>query len=102
MKEKTIGQLLEEARQKSGAAKLAGHDIMDLERFAPDTRHMITFDVLSHDSNIGFKGDHTRLFLTDEGYKRASEAQEKEYIKIKTHAAVMAGRLYYDNRQMER
>lgn len=29
---------------------------MDLERFAPDTRHMIVFDVLSHDSPIGWKG----------------------------------------------
>lgn len=30
-KEKSIGELLEEAQKKSGAAKLAGHDIMDLE-----------------------------------------------------------------------
>lgn len=54
-KGKTIGELLEEARKKSGAPKLAGHDIMDLERFAPDTRHMIVFDVFSHESPFGFK-----------------------------------------------
>lgn len=70
-KGKTIGELLEEARKKSGAPKLAGHDIMDLERFAPDTRHMIVFDVLSHESPVGFKGERIRLFLTDEGYKKA-------------------------------
>lgn len=49
-KARTIGEMLAEARQKSGAEKLAGHDIMGLERFAPDTRHMIVFDVLSHES----------------------------------------------------
>ena len=47
-KARTIGELLAEARQKSGAEKLTGHDIMALERFAPDTRHMIVLDVLSH------------------------------------------------------
>ena len=49
-KARTIGEMLAEARQKSGAEKLAGHDIMALERFAPDTRHMIVLDVLSHES----------------------------------------------------
>ena len=29
--------------------KMTGHDIMALERFDPDTRHMIVFDVLSHE-----------------------------------------------------
>lgn len=52
-KAKTIGELLAEARQKSGAEKLAGHDIMALERFAPDTRHMVILDVLSHKSPVG-------------------------------------------------
>ena len=49
-KARTVGEMLAEARQQSGAQKLAGHDIMALERFAPDTRHMIVFDVLSHES----------------------------------------------------
>lgn len=35
-KPRTIGEQLAEVRQKSGAEKLAGHDIMGLERFAPD------------------------------------------------------------------
>ena len=67
-KEKSIGELLEEARKKSGAPKLAGHDIMDLERFAPDTRHMSVFDVLTDDSLIGWKEEKTLTFLTDQGY----------------------------------
>ena len=55
-KPQTIGEMLAKARQKSGAQKLAGHDIMALEGFDPDTRHMIVFDVLSHESPMGWKG----------------------------------------------
>lgn len=38
-KARTIGEMLAEARQQSGAQKLSGHDIMALERFDPATRH---------------------------------------------------------------
>ena len=31
---KTIGQLMEEMRQKAGAQNYHGHDYMDLQRFA--------------------------------------------------------------------
>ena len=37
---KTIGQLMEEMRQKAGAQNYHGHDYMDLQRFAENTRHM--------------------------------------------------------------
>ena len=67
-KARTIGEMLAEARQQSGAQKMTGHDIMALERFDPDTRHMIVFDVLSHESPMGYKGDKMRLFLTEAGY----------------------------------
>ena len=46
---RTIGEKIAEARQQSGAEKLKGHDIMALERFDPEVRHMIVFDVLSYD-----------------------------------------------------
>ena len=49
---KTIGQLMEEMRQKAGAQNYHGHDYMDLQRFAENTRHMIIFDVLTHDSPV--------------------------------------------------
>lgn len=100
-KARTIGEMLAEARQQSGAAKLAGHDIMALERFDPDTRHMIVFDVLSHESPLGFKGDRMRLFLTDAGYSRALENQDKGFIKIRNHAKVLAGNLHYDRKDRE-
>ena len=95
-KPQTIGEMLAEARQKSGAQKLAGHDIMALERFDPDTRHMIVFDVLSHESPMGYKGECMRLFLTDQGYQKAWENQDKGFIKIRNHAKVIAGNLRYD------
>lgn len=45
---RTIGERIAEARQQSGAEKLKGHDIMGLERFDPEVKHMIVFDVLSY------------------------------------------------------
>ena len=60
---RTIGEKIAEARQQSGAEKLKGHDIMALERFDPEVKHMIVFDVLSYDSPVGDKGDKMRLFL---------------------------------------
>ena len=88
-KARTIGEMLAEARQQSGAQKLSGHDIMALERFDPATRHMIVFDVLTHDSPVGWKGEKMRLFLTDTGYSKALENQEKGHIKIRNHAKVL-------------
>lgn len=98
---KTFGEMLDEARQKSGAAKLAGHDIMDLERFAPDTRHMIVFDVLTHDSPIGWKGERCRAFLTDLGYQNSLENEKLGHIKIRNHAKVIAGHLHYDRKNRD-
>lgn len=81
---------------------MKGHDIMALERFADDTRHMIVFDVVSEESDMGEPGDKMRLFLTDEGYKKFQGEQEKGNVKIRKHARVFpSGRLSYD-RGMER
>ena len=85
---KTIGQLMEEMRQKAGAQNYHGHDYMDLQRFAENTRHMIIFDVLTHDSPVGWKGERTRLFLSDIGYEKALDSQANGQIKILSHAKV--------------
>lgn len=81
---RTIGEKIAEARQQSGAEKLKGHDIMALERFDPEVKHMIVFDVLSYDSPVGDKGDKMRLFLTDAGYQKFLESQERGEVKLKT------------------
>ena len=96
-KNKTIGELLDEARKKSGEPVLAGHDIMALERFGEDTRHMIVFDVLSHSSPVGWKGERMRLFLTDEGYQKSMDSQSRKEIKIHRHAKVSKGDIFYDH-----
>lgn len=108
---KTVGEMLAETRQKAayantGAAQegwMKGHDIMALERFADDMHHMIVFDVLSGESDIGDPSDRMRLFLTEEGYRKLQGEQEKGNVKIRKHARVLSGgRLSYDRKGMER
>ena len=57
---------------------------------------MIIFDVLTDDSPVGWKGERTRLFLTEAGYQKSLGNQEKGHIKILSHAKVRQGYLYYD------
>ena len=52
------------------------------KRQAENTRHMIIFDVLTHDSPVGWKGERTRLFLSDIGYEKALDSQANGQIKI--------------------
>ena len=85
---KTMGELIAEARQRSGAEKLKGHDIMALERFDPEVKHIIVFDVLSDNAPVGDKGDRMRLFLTDAGYQKFMDSQERGEVKLKNHAKV--------------
>ena len=101
-KAKTVGEMIAVARQESGAQKLEGHDIMALERFGPEVKHMIIFDVLSRESPIGDKGHRMRLFLTEAGYKKALESQDKSFIRILNHAKVAQGHLRYDQPGGER
>ena len=95
-KARTVGEMIAVARQESGARKLEGHDIMALERFDPEVTHMIVFDVLSGEASIGDKGNRMRLFLTESGYKKALENQDKAFIQILNHAKVVQGHLQYD------
>lgn len=102
MADKTIKELMEEMRAKAGAKEYHGHSYMDLQRFADDTRHMIIFDVLSNDSPVGWKGERTRLYLTQAGYEKALDNQGKGHIKIISHAKVSRGNLFYDQKDVVR
>lgn len=99
---KTIGELMEEMRVKAGVQNYKGHDYMDLARFDENTRHMIIFDVLTHDSPVGSKGERMRLFLSDQGYQKAKDNQERGHIKILSHAKVIRGDLFYDRKDCVR
>jgi hypothetical protein len=39
-----------------------------------------------------------RFFLSDEGYRNAKCSEQEEEIKIKSHAAIVAGKLYPDKK----
>ena len=95
-------------RQRLAAAKaqeqiLQGHDLSGKERFRPETRHMIMVEVQKQ-CFVGFKGERFRFYLSDEGYKNAKRSEQEGEIKIKSHAAVVDGKLYPDKKpkQQER
>lgn len=98
----TLGELMERRRIMDGAKEYKGHTYMDLARFGEMTKHMIIFDVLTHESPVGWKGERTRLYLSEAGYQKALENQKAGHIKIISHAAVAKGNLYYDRREMAR
>ena len=77
---------------------LLGHDLTGTERFMPETRHMITVEILNNDSPVGFPGERYRFFLSDEGYKNARASEGRGEVKIRSHAAVCAGKLYPDKK----
>lgn len=99
---KTIGELMEEMRIRAGVKEYEGHTYMDLARFDDITRHMIVFDVLNNDSPVGYKGDRMRLYLSERGYTRVLEQQERGNINILNHAKVREGHLLYDHNDRER
>ena len=99
---KTIAQRMEEARIQAGAQNYKGHDYMDLARFDENTRHMIIFHVLTHNSPVGDKGDRMRLFLSDKGYRKALENEQCGNIQILSHAKVIRGNLLYDRKDQIR
>ena len=47
---------------------LEGHDLLAVERFKDDTRHMAEFLILSIHCPLGRRGQYKRLFLTEDEY----------------------------------
>ena len=97
-RDNSIRQRLAAAKARKGEPVLQGHDLAGIERFLPETRHMVTVDILNSDSPVGFPGERYRFFLSDEGYKNARASENRGEIKIRNHAAVMAGKLYPDKK----
>ena len=88
-----------EMLERQATAGIQGHDILALERFMDETRHMIEFDVLTWDSPVGDKGGRYRLFLSDKGYDRAIETEKRGDIRIRKHARVIEGHILYDKKK---
>ena len=50
---------------------VTGHNLLAVERFQDDTRHMIEFLVLSGGCPLGKSGQYIRRFLSEDGYAEA-------------------------------
>ena len=95
---RSVLQRLAEAKERIKQPVLMGHDMSGRERFQPETRHMIVFDVLNNDSSVGFAGERYRFFLTEKAYHNARASEKRGEIKIRNHADVIAGKLYPDKK----
>jgi len=70
-----------------------GHELLAVERFRDDTRHMAEFQVLCADSPYGRRGQYVRLFLTEDGYAQTLEAQRRGGIRMLQHALIIEGHI---------
>jgi len=98
-RDSSIRQRLDAARAQTREPVLLGHGLMGAERFMPEARHMVIVDILNNDGPVGCKGERYRFFLSDEGYKNAKASERRGEVKIRSHAAVAGGKLYYDRMQ---
>ena len=81
---------------------ITGHDLLALERFQDDTRHMIEFLVLSAGCPLGESGQYIRRFLSEAGYTEAVTAQRCGDIRIYKHAVIIEGHILPDKQKKRR
>ena len=70
---------------------LEGHDLLAVERFKDDTRHMAEFLILSTHCPLGRRGQYKRLFLTEDEYARMRSLERQGQLQIRRHAAIIEG-----------
>lgn len=71
---------------------ITGHDLLAVERFRDDTRHMAEFYVLA-DCLLGREGQYLRRFLSEDGYAQVLDAQRQGRVCVHKHAAVIEGHI---------
>ena len=72
---------------------------MGLERFMPETRHMITLDVLNNDSPVGVsRVSATASSSPMRGIRTPGASEQRGEIGIRSHAAVCGGKLCPDRK----
>ncbi len=81
---------------------IQGHDLLALERFRDDTRHMDIFDVLTGHSPYGAKGKRLRLFLSDKAHGELLAAQARGEVSVLKHATVIEGHILPDKKAKRR
>lgn len=82
--------------------ELKGHDILAVERFQDNTCRMIEFVVIKQSNPYGSPGDEMRLFLSESGFQRALESQNREEIRIRRTAHIIEGHILYDRKKSKR
>ena len=80
---------------------ITGHDLLAVERFHDDTRHMAEYLVLS-DCPLGKEGAYIRRFLTESGYAELLEAQRQRTVHIRRHANIIEGHILPDKPKKHR
>ena len=76
---------------------LEGHDLLAVERFKDDTRHMAEFLILSTHCPLGRRGQYKRLFLTEDEYARMRSLERQGQLQIRRHAAIIEGHMHKDS-----
>lgn len=87
---------------KSIHLPVTGHDLLAVERFQDNTRHMAEFLVLSGGCPLGERGQYIRRFLSEDGYAEAQTAQRCGDIRIYKHAAIIEGHILPDKPKKRR
>ena len=80
---------------------IMGHDLLAVERFRDDTRHMAEFLVLA-DGPLGEKGQYIRRFLTEDGYAQVLDAQRQGRVRVYKHANIIEGHIIPDKSKKRR
>ena len=80
---------------------LIGHDLLAVERYHDDTRHMIEFLVFT-DCPMGSAGQYIRRFLTEDGYGEALAHARQGSIQIRKHASIIEGHILPDKPRKRR
>lgn len=78
---------------------ITGHDLLAVERYHDDTRHMIEFLVFT---DCGKEGQYIRRFLNERDYAAALEAQRKGHIRIRKHGSIIEGHILPDKPKKRR
>lgn len=81
---------------------MRGHDLLAVERFRDDTRHMIEFEVLKDGNLIALRGETARMFLSEDGYQLALRSEALREIRITRHELVVEGHLIRPKKKKRR
>lgn len=82
--------------------EMKGHDILAVERFQDNICRMIEFVVIKQSNPYGSPGDEMRLFLSESGFQRALESQNRREIRIRRTAHIIEGHILYDRKKSKR